>query len=166
MDPNRQGPFRDLPHERVTFAHNAERQFASLLDFYGIGWQYEPTTFVLAEGADGFPILAFTPDFYLPEGDVYVEVTTLKQRLVTRKNRKLRLLRERHPDVDVRILYQRDYLELLVKYGLEPPSQLVDIGRRRGTSAGEGPSLLDPVTDDTTADRLDPRAGRRPTSAA
>jgi hypothetical protein len=108
----------------VRFAHNSERQFAKLLDFYGIEWQYEPQTFVLERDRDGNAAQAFTPDFYLPVYDVYIEITTLNQRLVTKKNRKTRRLLELFPDVSIKVLYQRDYLHLLVKYGLEPPSQL------------------------------------------
>lgn len=92
-------------------------------------WEYEPHTFVLEQGSDGFPTWAFSPDFYLPDHDRYVEVTTLNQKLVTRKHRKLRRLRELRPDLDITLLYQRDYLALLVTYGLEPPSQLADAGR-------------------------------------
>jgi hypoxanthine phosphoribosyltransferase len=113
-----------LPHEAERFAHNSERQFAKLLDFYGIEWQYEPRTFTLEHDRDGRPAQAFTPDFYLPAYDLYIEITTLNQKLVTKKNRKARRLRELHPDVRIKVLYQRDYLHLLVKYGLEPPSQL------------------------------------------
>ena len=117
-----------LPHEQVRFAHNSERQFARLLDFYGIEWQYEPTTFVLERDKAGNPVQAFAPDFYLPAYDLYIEITTLNQKLVTKKNRKVRRLRELHPEVNVKVLYQRDYLNLLVKFGLEEPSQLVDAG--------------------------------------
>jgi bifunctional protein TilS/HprT len=117
-----------LPHELIRFAHNSERQFAKLLDFYGIVWEYEPTTFTLETDRDGRPVQAFTPDFYLPVYDLYIEITTLNQKLVTKKNRKARRLVEQYPDVSIRVLYQRDYLNLLVKYGLEPPSQLVDAG--------------------------------------
>jgi hypothetical protein len=113
-----------LPHEEVAFAHNSERQFAKLLDFYGIRWAYEPHTFVLERNAAGLPLEAFSPDFYLPDYDRYIEITTLKQKLVTKKNRKVRKLVERHPGTNVTILYQRDYLHLLVKYGLESPDQL------------------------------------------
>ena len=113
-----------LPHEQVRFAHNSERQFARLLDFYGIEWQYEPTTFVLERDKADNPVQAFAPDFYLPAYDLYIEITTLNQKLVTKKNRKARRLRELYPDVEVKILYQRDYLNLLVKFGLEEPSQL------------------------------------------
>lgn len=108
----------------MRFAHNSERQFAKLLDFYGIAWEYEPRTFTLEWDKQGRPAQAFTPDFYLPAYDIYIEITTLNQRLVTKKNRKARRLQEQHPDVQIRVLYQRDYLALLVKYGLEPPSQL------------------------------------------
>jgi hypothetical protein len=112
-----------------------------VLDFYGIEWEYEPTTFVLERGADGCPTLAFTPDFHLPGFDCYLEVTTLDQRLVTRKNRKVRMLRELHPDIDVRIIYQRDYHHLLVKYGLAAPEQHAAPARLR-ESAVEALGLL------------------------
>lgn len=97
---------------------------AKLLDFYGIAWEYEPTTFVLERDRLGNPTQAFAPDFYLPAYELYIEITTLNQRLVTKKNRKVRRLKELHPEVRVKVLYQRDYLALLVKYGLEEPSQL------------------------------------------
>jgi hypothetical protein len=108
----------------VRFAHNSERQFAKLLDFYGIEWEYEPRTFTLDVDEAGNAAGGFTPDFYLPAQDLYIEITTLNQKLVTKKNRKARRLREQYPDVQVKVLYQRDYLHLLVKYGLEAPSQL------------------------------------------
>jgi hypothetical protein len=117
-----------LPHETVRFAHNSERQFAKLLDFYNVAWEYEPRTFTLEWDSDGQPAQAFSPDFYLPAYDLWIEITTLNQKLVTKKNRKARRLRELHPEISIRVLYQRDYLHLLVKYGLEPPSQLVDAG--------------------------------------
>jgi hypothetical protein len=107
----------------VRFAHNAEEQLARLLDFYGVRWEYEPHTFELAWDDDGRPTQAFTPDFHLPDHGLYLEVTTLRQELVTKKNRKVRRLAELHPEVRVKVLYQRDYLGLLVKYGLEEPQQ-------------------------------------------
>ncbi|MCU1351626.1 MAG: hypothetical protein JWM05_835 [Acidimicrobiales bacterium] len=124
------------------FAHNSERQLAMLLDFYGVQWLYEPHTFVLELGEDAQPRKAFSPDFFLPDHGIYFEVTTLNQKLVTRKNRKLRLLRELRPDIEVRLLYQRDYLELLVKYGLESPEQLAALAPRPQQSAAEAVGLL------------------------
>lgn len=118
-----------LPHEQVRFAHNSERQLAKLLDFYNIAWDYEPTTFTLETDRAGNPTQAFTPDFYLPAYDLYIEITTLNQRLVTKKNRKARRLRELNPEIQIKVMYQRDYLHLLVKYGLEAPSQLSDQAR-------------------------------------
>lgn len=131
----------------MRFAHNSERQFAKLLDFYAIAWEYEPRTFTLQWDRDGKPTQAFSPDFYLPAYDLYIEITTLNQKLVTKKNRKARRLVELYPDVNVRVLYQRDYLHLLVKYGLEPPSQLSE-------RLGEGEPLQ--------LTRLLRRADRRP----
>jgi len=140
-------PDEVLPHEQVRFAHNSERQFATLLDFYGIAWEYEPRTFPLEFDRLGHPVQAFTPDFHLPAYDLYVEITTLNQRLVTKKNRKARRVRELY-GINVKVLYQRDYLGLLVKYGLDAPEAWVD----DGTVAEGVLSLLDPSPDDDPAD--------------
>lgn len=129
-----------MPHTTVEFQHNSERQFAKLLDFYGIEWAYEPHTFVLERDGAGNPAQAFSPDFYLPAFDLYIEITTLRQKLVTKKNRKVRLLQERYPGIRVKILYQRDYLHLLVKFGLESPEQLR--GYQGLETAGEGGDTL------------------------
>jgi hypothetical protein len=119
------------------FAHESERQFARLLDFYGVAWQYEPTEFALESDEAGRPVRAFRPDFYLPAYGTYIEITTLNQRLVTRKNRKVRLLRQLHPEVDIKVLYQRDYLNLLVKFGLEDEGCLDRVAAGcEGTIAG------------------------------
>lgn len=130
-----------LPHSTVDFAHNSERQFAKLLDFYGIAWQYEPHTFVLERDGEGRPTHAFSPDFFLPAYDLHIEITTLRQKLVTKKNRKVRDLQAHYPDVRITILYQRDYLNLLVKYGLESPDQLAGYGPL-ATAAEPAESLL------------------------
>lgn len=106
-------PQPTAPH---LFAHPAEADFARFLDFYHIPWRYEPTSFPVAWEGDRVSEM-FTPDFYLPVQDLYVELTTMKQSLVTRKHRKLRRLRALYPDVNVRLLYQRDYYELLAKCG-------------------------------------------------
>ena len=82
---------------------------------------YEPTAFAIEWNDGGDPVSFFRPDFYLPDDDVYIEITTMSQKLVTKKNRKIRRLREVRPDIRCKIFYQRDYLHLLVKYGLEEP---------------------------------------------
>jgi hypoxanthine phosphoribosyltransferase len=115
-------PASGLKSDSVGFAHASERQFARLLDFYAIDWEYEPTSFDIDFGADGNVVARFTPDFYLPSYDLYIEITTLNQKLVTKKNRKVRRLRERYPEVKCKIFYQRDYLSLVAKYGLEDAS--------------------------------------------
>jgi hypothetical protein len=101
-----------------TFANEAELECAKLLDFYGEPWEYESRSFVLEEGDDGRVLEAFVPDFYLPEQDLYLEVTVMKQSLVTRKNRKLRKLRERYPDVKVKLFSRRDIERLARLYNL------------------------------------------------
>ena len=100
------------------FAHESERQFAQLLDAYGIRWDYEPTTFVLELDAQGNTVEAYTPDFYLCDFGTYVELTTLRQPLVTKKNRKVRRLLETHPDVRIKLLYRKDIERLEAKYRL------------------------------------------------
>jgi hypothetical protein len=126
------------PADQITFAHNSERQFARLFDFYRVEWEYEPTAFPIEWDAAGQPSQHFRPDFYLPGFGLYIEITTLNQRLVTKKNRKVRRLRELYPDVRIKVLYQRDYLSLLAKYSLEPPSQMT-APRRAARAAGAGP---------------------------
>jgi hypothetical protein len=98
------------------------------LDFYRIAWEYEPTTFEIDWDGDGNPTRQFSPDFYLTDFDIYIEITTLNQKLVTKKNRKARRLMALYPGVVCKILYQRDYLNLLIKYGLEEPSQASLVG--------------------------------------
>jgi len=106
------------------FAHEAELEYAKLLDWYGVPWLYEPTTFVLERDADGRVVEAFTPDFYLPEQDLYLEVTVMKQSLVTRKNRKLRKLRALYPEVRIKLFYERDFQRLSRQFGLRGQSGL------------------------------------------
>ena len=93
----------DTPGDDVTFAHPSEAEFARILDFYQVAWEYEPRTFELRWDDDGNVLEAFSPDFYLPEQDLYIELTTMEQRLVTKKHRKLRRLRELHPEVNVKL---------------------------------------------------------------
>jgi hypothetical protein len=101
------------------FVNQSELEVAKLLDYYGIRWEYEPRSFVLETDEEGRVLEATTPDFYLPDQDLYLEVTTMKQSLVTRKNRKIRKLRERYPDVKVKLFYKRDIERLVGKYGLD-----------------------------------------------
>jgi len=102
---------------RPTFAHASEAEMSRILDFYGVEWRYEPTTFPILWNLDGEVVESFSPDFYLPEFDLYLEMTTLKQSLVRKKNRKLRRLRELYPDIRIKLFYARDFRAMLLKYG-------------------------------------------------
>ena len=104
----------DPPH----FANEAEVECARILDYHGIAWEYEPHSFVLEQDEKGRVLEAFTPDFYLPEQDTYLEVTVMKQSLVTRKHRKIRKLRERHPEIKIKLFTRRDFERLSRKYRL------------------------------------------------
>ena len=90
---------------------------ARILDFYAVRWEYEPVTFPILWSLDGDVIESFSPDFYLPDLDMFLEMTTLRQRLVRKKNRKLRRLRELYPDIRIKLFYARDFREMLLKYG-------------------------------------------------
>ena len=102
---------------RPGFAHASEAELARILDFYDVRWTYEPDTFPIAWNLDGDVIESFSPDFYLPDIELYVELTTLKQKLVRKKNRKLRRLRELYPELNVKLFYARDFRALMLKYG-------------------------------------------------
>ena len=112
------------------FAHESEAEFANLLDFYQIEWLYEPRSFPLAWNGDGISLM-FTPDFYLPELNMYIELTTMKQDLITLKNRKVRKLREIYPDINIRLLTRKDFARLLAKYGYGPlgEAKVAGVGR-------------------------------------
>jgi hypothetical protein len=99
------------------FAHDSEAELARILDYYGVAWRYEPHVFPISWNADGVVVESFAPDFYLPDIDLYVELTTLKQSLVRKKNRKLRWMRQLYPEVRVKLFYARDFRALMVKYG-------------------------------------------------
>jgi hypothetical protein len=100
------------------FAHRSELECARILDFYGVRWEYEPRSFVLERDGAGRVLSAFTPDFYLPDHDLFVEVTVMRQALVTRKNRKVRELRRLYPHVRVKLFYRRDIQRLAQRHRL------------------------------------------------
>lgn len=114
--------------ESPRFAHASEAELARILDYYKVEWHYEPRTFPIRWNADGKVVESFAPDFYLPELDMYVELTTLKQSLVRKKNRKLRHLRQLYPMVRIKLFYARDFRALMLKYGrLDAAASLIGI---------------------------------------
>ncbi len=112
------------PHKE--FVHPIEEEFARILNFYGIEWQYEPRTFALEWDADGNVTQAFTPDFYLPQQDLYIELTTLRPQLSTRKNRKLKRIKELYPEINIKLFKRREMHDLMVKYGLDQEAGAIE----------------------------------------
>ncbi len=100
----------------IIFANESEKEFARILDFYKIKWNYEPKTFPLEFNDEGIAVLSFSPDFYLPDLDLFIELTTLNQNLVTKKNKKIRKLRELYPFINIKLFYKKDYDSLLFKF--------------------------------------------------
>jgi len=115
-----------------TFAHPIEEEFARILDYYGVEWQYEPRTFDLEWDEQGRVTEAFSPDFYLPQQDLYVELTTLRPQLTRLKNKKLRRLKELYPNINVKLFKRQDLQDLMVKYGLDREAEKIN-----GTKAQE-----------------------------
>jgi len=115
------------------FAHPIEEEFARILDFYNIRWVYEPRTFALDWDENGNVTLAFTPDFYLPDQDLYIELTTLRPSLANQKNYKQRRMAELYPDVNLILLKRKDIRNLMIKFGIDQQAQKII-----GTAAQKG----------------------------
>jgi hypoxanthine phosphoribosyltransferase len=132
-----------VPVEGTRFAHASEAELARILDFYMVRWEYEPRTFPILWNLEGQVVESFSPDFYLPDLDLWVELTTLRQSLVRRKNRKLRRMRELYPMVRIKLLYARDFRALMLKYGrldvaaslIGADGQVVPAARADGSAA-------------------------------
>lgn len=168
------------------FAHASEAELARILDYYEVRWEYEPRTFPIRWNLEGTVVESFAPDFFLPELDLFIELTTLKQSLVRRKNRKLRRLRELYPMVRIKLLYGKDFRALLLKYGrIDVAASLIGLDGQLTPEAvvraGDGPAPADgpavvptragvegsaPLTDDRSpggpCPRRVPRCLRRP----
>ncbi len=112
--------------KKPVFAHPIELAFARILDFYGIEWQYEPRTFPLEWDEQHNVTVAFAPDFYLPQQDLYIELTTLRPKLSTVKNRKIRRMRELYPEINIKLFKRREMRKLMVKFGLEKEAQQIE----------------------------------------
>lgn len=101
------------------FANKSEEECALILDYYCVPWMYEPRTFVLERDDKGSVVEAFTPDFYLPDQDLFIELTTMKQAHVTKKNMKIRKVKEKFPEINIKLFYKKDFLKLAQKYDLQ-----------------------------------------------
>lgn len=121
MEPNRPRPIINPPvaRDQIVFSHPSEREFARVLDYYCIAWQYEPVTFPLEWDAEGRLLEAFSPDFYLTDQELYVELTTLRPRLMRDKHRKIRRLQALYPEINIRLWNRNDFTRFLERFGLD-----------------------------------------------
>jgi hypothetical protein len=126
---------------------------ARILNFYDVRWAYEPHVFPIQWNLDGDVIESFAPDFWLPDLGLYLEMTTLKQRLVRRKNRKLRRARELYPDIRVKLFYARDFRALMLKYG-----KLALAAELSGTLGHLPPVRARPAAEESVAAAVEPLA--------
>ena len=118
---------------------------ARILDFYAVRWEYEPHTFPILWNLDGDVVESFSPDFYLPDLDLYLEMTTLRQKLVRKKNRKLRRLRELYPDISIKLFYARDFRALMLKYGKLALADALSGTAGPGRGLPVAPSATEPI---------------------
>ena len=107
------------------FIHPIEQAFARILDFYGVEWEYEPRTFPLEYDQDGNVIEAFKPDFYLPQQNLYVELTTLRPKLTVRKNRKLKRVKELYPDINIKLFKRRELRNMMLRFGMAEEAERI-----------------------------------------
>jgi hypothetical protein len=179
---------QNLPPSDSSFAHASEAEFARILDFYQMRWEYEPQVFPILWDLAGNVLESFAPDFYLPDIDLFIEMTTLQQRLVRKKNRKVRRLRELYPAIRIKLFYARDFRALMLKYGraalaaelsgtvgqvgprqeAEPvpePSADATIDTKPGPEPGSSPNES-PVTGERRSRAARRRAGRRAAARA
>ena len=115
--PEEPEPWPRADRPEPSFAHASEAEMARILDFYRVRWEYEPHTFPILWNVDGAVVESFSPDFWLPDLGLYLEITTLRQKLVRKKNRKLRRVLELYPDLRVKLFYARDFRALMLKFG-------------------------------------------------
>ncbi len=158
-DPGEDTPEAGAPEpgtvDGTRFAHASEAEMARILDFYAVRWEYEPTTFPILWNLDGAVVESFAPDFYLPELELFLEMTTLKQRLVRKKNRKLRRLRELYPGIRIKLFYARDFRAMMLKYGRlalaealsGTPGQVVPERSRTGAAAPPAQREIDAASE-------------------
>jgi hypothetical protein len=130
---------------------------------------------------DGGVAESFSPDFWLPELELYVELTTLRQSLVRKKNRKLRRLRELYPDLRVKLFYGRDFRALMLKYGklglvdglsgalgqstLSRPVEASSLGAAEARLAAGGPVSMTVHPGGLASGRIARKAANRPAAA-
>jgi hypothetical protein len=111
--------------KKAIFVHPIEQVFARILDFYGIAWEYEPRTFPLEWDENGKVTLAFAPDFFLPEQNLFVELTVLRPKLTLKKNRKIRLMHELYPEVNIKLFKRRELRNMMVRFGLVAEADMI-----------------------------------------
>jgi cytidylate kinase len=111
-------PVVQKERQPAAFKHPSEEEFAKILDMHDIDWEYEPTTFPIRWDAEGNVTQAFSPDFYLPGFDTYIELTTMDQRYVAEKKKKVQLLKKLYPGTNIAIVFKNDFYSLVRRFRL------------------------------------------------
>ena len=88
----------------IDFAYDFEQEFARNLDQLSVPWQYKPRTFAVEWDENGAFVDSFTPSFFLPARDLYVELVAPGCGLSGERVRKAWLLRYQHPEIRIEVL--------------------------------------------------------------
>ena len=105
-------------YECMKFAHPSEKTFSEHLDLFDIEWIYEPVSFPLEWGSGSIKKM-FTPDFYLPTLNLFVEITTMNQNLITKKRKKLKMAKKLYPNLNFKLFNEKDFYNILSKNNSE-----------------------------------------------
>lgn len=90
----------------IYFYSRWEANIARLFNYSDIKWKHQPKIFDLKTQT-------YTPDFYLPEYDMYIEVKNFLWKYSEIRDRKFRKL---YPDINLILLLKKNYLELEKEY--------------------------------------------------
>ena len=96
----------------MKFAHYSEKLFSEHLELFNITWIYEPRSFPLKWGSGSIKMM-FTPDFYLPDYDIYIEITTMNQKLITKKQKKIKLAKKLYPQYNFKLINESKFYNFL-----------------------------------------------------
>ncbi len=96
--------WKRIKYNNIWMKSTWELKYAEYLDKQGIKWLYEPKAFDLGN-------TTYTPDFYLPESDTYVEIKGFWRKISINKFLAFRLF---YPDIKINILIKKDLKQMRI----------------------------------------------------
>lgn len=123
----------------IYFYSRWEANIARLFTYQGMRWEYSPVSFDIGGQM-------YTPDFYLPDSDTFIEVKNFWGEYSRNRDTKFR---KTHPTVILKVLLKEEYLQLEEKYARLIPqweykyspsanAKALSSRARRGETASQG----------------------------